>query len=362
MLASDFAALPDLIRAHARERGDKPALLFGDRIVTYAELDRTMDRIAFSLQCDGVKQGQAVAILGPNSLEYGLAFLGALRAGCVAAPLAPSATPEQLAAMVADCGAPILFHDAAHDIPVPVRKVALERLDDWLGDGVPAPATVTPDDPFNIIYSSGTTGTPKGIVQPHAMRWVAYQPRPSGLRRSGDDGRHAALFEHHFGQLPAHARLGRHRGADGEVRRARISDARRKAPRQRHHARARPVSADHGRSRFRPIRSLQLPLKTCTSAPFSAALKADVLARWPGLLVEYYGMTEGGGTTILICNAHPDKLHTVGKPLDGHDIRLIDDEGREVAQGEMGEVVGRSPRDDDRLSRPQRRHRRRDLA
>src|SRR5688572_5200517 len=102
MLGSDFATLPDLIRAHARERGDKPALIFGDRIVTYAALDRMMDRIAFSLQRDGVKQGQALAILGSNSIEYALVFLGALRAGCVAAPLAPSATPEQLAAMVAD--------------------------------------------------------------------------------------------------------------------------------------------------------------------------------------------------------------------------------------------------------------------
>ncbi|MBL7599027.1 AMP-binding protein, partial [Escherichia coli] len=83
-------------------------------------------------------------------------------------------------------------------------------------------------------------------------------------------------------------------------------------------------------------------LKTCTSAPFSAALKGDVLARWPGLLVEYYGMTEGGGTTALLCNMHPTKLHTVGTPLPGQDIRLIDDAGNEVPQGEMGEVVGRS--------------------
>jgi acyl-CoA synthetase (AMP-forming)/AMP-acid ligase II len=84
-------------------------------------------------------------------------------------------------------------------------------------------------------------------------------------------------------------------------------------------------------------------LKTCTSAPFSAALKADVLARWPGLLVEYYGMTEGGGTCLLVANMYPDKLHTVGKPIEDHDIRLIDDDGNEVPQGEMGEVVGRSP-------------------
>ena len=71
-------------------------------------------------------------------------------------------------------------------------------------------------------------------------------------------------------------------------------------------------------------------MKFCTSAPFAAALKADVLARWPGGLVEYYGMTEGGGTCALLAHEHPDKLHTVGQPLPGHDIRLIDEDGREL--------------------------------
>ena len=94
--------------------------------------------------------------------------------------------------------------------------------------------------------------------------------------------------------------------------------------------------------------------KFCTSAPFSAALKADVLARWPGGLVEFYGMTEGGGTCILDAHLHPDKLHTVGRPAEGHDIRLIDDAGREVAPGEAGEVVGHSRGDDERLPRPAR--------
>ena len=55
-------------------------------------------------------------------------------------------------------------------------------------------------------------------------------------------------------------------------------------------------------------------MKFCTSAPFGAALKADVLARWPGGLIEFYGMTEGGGTCILDAHEFPDKLHTVGQP------------------------------------------------
>jgi acyl-CoA synthetase (AMP-forming)/AMP-acid ligase II len=84
-------------------------------------------------------------------------------------------------------------------------------------------------------------------------------------------------------------------------------------------------------------------MKFATSAPFTAALKADVLKRWPGGLVEYFGMTEGGGTLILAAHEHPDKLHTVGRPAPGHDIRLIDEDGKEVAVGEVGEVVGHSP-------------------
>ena len=83
-------------------------------------------------------------------------------------------------------------------------------------------------------------------------------------------------------------------------------------------------------------------MKYSTSAPFAAELKADVLRRWPGGLIEVFGMTEGGGSCMLVAHEHPDKLHTVGQPAPGHDIRLIDEDGKEVAAGEIGEVVGRS--------------------
>jgi acyl-CoA synthetase (AMP-forming)/AMP-acid ligase II len=83
-------------------------------------------------------------------------------------------------------------------------------------------------------------------------------------------------------------------------------------------------------------------MKSCGSAPFAASLKADVLSRWPGALHEYYGMTEGGGVCVLDARQHPDKLHTVGKPAPGHDMRVIDDEGKELAPDEIGEVIGRS--------------------
>ena len=64
--------------------------------------------------------------------------------------------------------------------------------------------------------------------------------------------------------------------------------------------------------------------------------------RWTGGLVEFYGMTEGGGSCILEAHNFPGKLHTVGKPAEGHDMRVIDEEERELPAGEIGEVVGRS--------------------
>jgi acyl-CoA synthetase (AMP-forming)/AMP-acid ligase II len=84
-------------------------------------------------------------------------------------------------------------------------------------------------------------------------------------------------------------------------------------------------------------------MKFSTGAPFPAALKEQVLRRWPGGLIEIYGMTEGGGACMLEAHKHPTKLHTVGIPLPQHEILLIDEAGREVAAGETGEIVGRSP-------------------
>ncbi len=66
------------------------------------------------------------------------------------------------------------------------------------------------------------------------------------------------------------------------------------------------------------------------------------MKRWSGCLVEFYGMTEGGGTCILEVHAHPEKLRTVGRVAEGHDTRLSDDNVREVGVGEAGEVVGHS--------------------
>ncbi len=199
---------------------------------------------------------------------------------------------------------------------------------------------IAPEQPFNIIYSSGTTGAPKGIVQPHGMRWrqfarVSYKGAVTIVSTPLYSNTTLVVF------LPTLA----HGGAAvlmpkfdaGEF--LRLSQERRATHAMLVPAQYRRIME---REDFGRYDLSSYVLKLSTSAPFAAALKADVLKRWPGGLLEFYGMTEGGGATMLAAHLFPQKLHTVGRPMPGHEIRLIDAHGREVATGEVGEVVGRS--------------------
>ncbi len=351
---ADFQDLPSLLATHARQRPDAPALREGTQTLNYRGLDQRMDRIAATLQQQGFKPGDTLAICALSSIDYVVLFMGALRAGMAVAPLAPGSTAAQLAAMVDDADSRLIFLDAATaalGVPWPARTQQI-RLDDgafeaWLQPvgSRPAPVAIDPAWPFNLIYSSGTTGTPKGIVQPHAMRWAHVQR--AALSGYGPDAVTliaTPLYSNTtlVSLIPTLA----HGGCVvllpkfDALQYLQLAQAHRAThtmlvPVQYRRLMAHPEFDRFDLSSFR--------FKFSTSAPFHAELKADVLARWPGALVEYYGLTEGGGTFILQAHLFPNKLHTVGQPAEGHDIRLIDEDGVEVARGESGEVVGRSP-------------------
>lgn len=346
-----FRRISDLVASHGRERPDAPAVTVEGQTLRWGALAARAARVAASLQRDGVPVGGAIAIIAFSSVDYVALYMGALMAGVAVAPMPPSATPEQLAAMVSDSGAPLLFLDAANaealsGTAMPARIQRIEALDSWLADGPPAPLDLTDEAllplPFNIIYSSGTTGVPKGIVHSWRMRWahiagglpVGYGPDAVTLLAT-------PLYSNTtlVSALPCLA-WGGHLVLMAKFDTRGFLEL------------AQKMRATH--SMLVPVqyrRIMDLPdfdrydlssfvMKFCTSAPFDAALKADVLKRWPGGLIEYYGMTEGGGGTVLIAHNHPDKLHTVGHPIPGHEILLVKADGTEAAPGEVGELVG----------------------
>ena len=209
----------------------------------------------------------------------------------------------------------------------------------------PLPVAIAPDAPFNIIYSSGTTGTPKGIVQPHRMRWAQVQRAKTFLY-----GRDAVTLVstplYSNTTLVAFFPTIVHGGT--LVLMPKFDAAEFLALAEKHRAtHAMLVPVQYRRLMEHPdfdrYDLSSFKMKSCTSAPFPAALKAEVLRRWPGGLAEVWGMTEGGGSTLLFAHEWPQKLHTIGRPSPGNDIRLIDEQGREVARGELGEIVGHSP-------------------
>jgi acyl-CoA synthetase (AMP-forming)/AMP-acid ligase II len=355
------SGIVDQLRANAQATPDRPALVCEGRELNWADFDRRQNKLAQVLLANGLRRGDRVAVLAPNSIAYAEVFLGTIRAGGCTTPLSTMASADALEKMLRDCESRVLFAAEAY---LPLIESFIDRLDiltvafDFEASGWAPYETLMaeasdadpliplgPADKFNLIYSSGTTGTPKGILHNHDMRLA--QMERAGANGYDQDAR-TLISTPLYSNTTIVSFLPTLYGGStvylmpkfDATEWVQLASAVRAThcmlvPVQYKRIMALPDFDDHDLSAMR--------MKFSTSAPLRAALKKDVLARFPGKLIEYYGLTEGGVVTVLVADDHPNKLHTVGKPGPGCEIRLIDAADREVPQGTVGEICGRSP-------------------
>lgn len=343
---------PAAMAANAAARPEHPAVICGRDRLNWGAFIARAEKLAGTLADHGVKPGDSLVSIALSSVDYAVLWAAVLRLRATIAPLAPSSTPDQIAAMVADSGAQFVFVDAPNraefgTVLAGKTLVDLDRLNSFIDPTAqpPAPAPLDPAAGFNIIYSSGTTGTPKGIVQSCSMRSLHI----TGGRRIGYGPECVTLCSTPlYSNTTLVSFIPTLAWGGTVVLMPKFDTARWLKEAETHrvtHAMLVPVQyrrllADPG---FDATDLSSIQMKFCTSAPFAAELKAEVLRRMPGGLIEFFGMTEGGVGFMLVAHEHPDKLHTVGQPQPGHEVRIIDEDGNDVPPGTPGEIVGRSP-------------------
>jgi len=309
----------------------------------------------------GVRPGDRVALLSGLSTSAVVAFVGVLTIGACAVPLPTGVDPASLVSMVRDCGARVLFvgstmrHivDSMHGVREHLCQGGLVAVD-FVTSGFtamrelegrcPALSAIDPDAHFNIIYSSGTTGAPRGIVHTHRMR--AFQIERMQRLGIGPDARVLLATPLHSNTtlvtlLPTLALGGT---ALPLPKFDALSFLQSSERQQVTHTMLVPVQYRRllDEPDFDTFDLRRYQAKLSTGAFMSVALKQELLDRFPGRLLEIYGLTEGGCTTVLDAGANPDKLATVGRPAKGVEVAILDDEGRELPCGKVGEIAGRA--------------------
>jgi acyl-CoA synthetase (AMP-forming)/AMP-acid ligase II len=354
--------LPEIIALHGRWRAGRPAVVCDGRQETWAELVGTLNRFAKALHAHGIARGDRVAVLMGNGLPMVHALFGAMNAGAASVPLNLSVSDSALLGMLRDAGVRAV-------VATPDQRARIDALRGSLGgqvtlyllDGPGAPGwtgwqeflggrgdgppqvRIEDDDLLNIIYSSGTTGVPKGIAHTHRGRRDWAYDLAIALRYHGGARTLATIGLYSNISWVAMlctflvgGTLFVQRSFDaGEflevVQRQRIT-----------HTAMVPVQFQRVVERLGEgdwdVSTMQA-MMSCGS-PMHPELRQALFRHFPNGVIELYGLTEGVITTLDPEDA-PGRWTSVGRPLQGTDIRLIDDAGREIPVGAAGELVSR---------------------
>jgi fatty-acyl-CoA synthase len=346
--------LPQLTGRACRSRPHHPAVVFGDQTRTHAELHDRAARVASVLAGDGIQPGDRVALLLHNRIEFVEALLACHRLGAVAVPINFRLAPDEIDFVLADSGATVLICDSPPTAPDAVRMVlevgpAYEQV---VASSPPRRevADVVDDDAALMCYTSGTTGRPKGAVLTHrnlvasTLSWI-HEMRASeaDVWLSGQPLFHIGGIN---GLLPflvlgATVIITPTTSFDPQAALGLIEEHRVTmcifVPTQ-----WAAICSSDAVTRIDPSQ-LRVAMWGASPAP-RRTLEAMEQTFPDAAIVSAYGQTEMSGATTLLKG--PDstrKMGSVGRPMLGVELRVVDDDLRQVVAGAVGEIVYRGP-------------------